>query len=117
MPFINYQLYKLRAYIWYICAKFKLKNMKFVDISSKVRIIVMLAIFNLQNLTKQHNPQDAVIVEKLTVAHLFKTLSYVFHCVISRYWYLSSDKWMPFTLTYIISSCVLLKLSFYLPTY
>jgi len=65
--------------------------MKFVDISSKVRIIVMLIIFNLQNLTKQHIPQD-VIVEKLTVAHLFKTLSYDFHCVISRYWYLSSDK-------------------------
>lgn len=66
--------------------------MKFVDNSSVVRIIVMLAIFNLQNLTKQHIPQDAVIVEKLTVAHLFKTLSYDFQCVISRYWYLSSDK-------------------------
>jgi hypothetical protein len=59
--------------------------MKFVDIFSVVRIIAMLAIFNLQNLTKQHTPKDVVTVEKLTVAHLFKTLSYDIHCVISRY--------------------------------
>jgi hypothetical protein len=59
--------------------------MKFADISSMVRIVAMLAIFNLQNLTKQLTLQDAVIVENLTVAHLFRTLSYDFHCVISRY--------------------------------
>lgn len=78
--------------------------MQFVDISSMVPIIVMLAIFNLQNLTKQLIPQDAIIVENLTVAHLFKTLCYDFHCVISRYWYLSPDKQIQFTPTDTISS-------------
>jgi hypothetical protein len=68
------------------------KNMKSLDICPVVHIIVMLAIFNLQNLNKQLIPQDAVIVEKLTVAHLLKTLSYDFHCVISCYVYLYSDK-------------------------
>jgi len=66
-----------------------------------VPIIVMLAIFNLRNLTKQLIPQDAV---KLTVPHLFTALCYDFHCVISRYWYLSPDKKIPFTPTDTISS-------------
>jgi hypothetical protein len=59
--------------------------MKFVDVTAMFRIVTMLAIFNLQNITKLLTVQVAVIVENLTVAHLFRTLSYHFHCAISRF--------------------------------